>query len=152
MVCTQGINLCQTKYAKQLLEKVGLSNCNPSKTPMEAKLKLSKTGDSSSVDSTKYRSLIGSLRYLLHTRPELTFSVSYLSRFMESPREDHLAAVKRLLRYIAGTTDHGLMYSKGTGEEMRLTGYSIDHLCIFVRVIQLQAQTDGCFFNLAQFF
>mgnify|MGYP006934352789 CR=1 FL=1 len=43
---------------------------------------------------------------------------------MESPREDHLAAVKRLLRYIAGTTDHGLMYSKGTGEEMRLTGYS----------------------------
>jgi hypothetical protein len=71
---------------------------------------------------------------------------------MESPREDHLAAVKRLLRYIAGTTDHGLLYSKGTGEEMRLTGYSIDHLCIFVQVIQLQAQTDGCFFNLAQFF
>jgi hypothetical protein len=65
---------------------------------------------------------------------------------MESPREDHLAAVKRLLRYIAGTTDHGLMYSKGTGEEMRLTGYSIDHLCIFVQVIQLQAQTEGCFF------
>jgi hypothetical protein len=120
----RGISLCQTKYAKQLLEKVGLSQCNPSKTPMEVKLKLSKIGDSSSVDSTKYQSLIESLRYLLHTRPELTFSVNYLSWFMESPREDHLAAVKRLLRYVAGTTDHGLSYSKGTREEIRLTGYS----------------------------
>jgi hypothetical protein len=91
---------------------------------MEAKLKLSKTGDSSSVDSTEYRSLIGSLRYLLHTRRELTFSVNYLSRFMESPREDHLAAVKRLLRYVTGITNHGLLYSKGIGEKMRLTGYS----------------------------
>jgi hypothetical protein len=65
----KGISLCQTKYAKQLLEKVGLNQCNPSKTTMEAKLKLSKTSESSSVDSTEYRSLIGSLKYLLHTRP-----------------------------------------------------------------------------------
>jgi hypothetical protein len=43
---------------------------------------------------------------------------------MESPREDHLAAVKCLLRYVAGTTDHELLYSKGTGDEMRLIGYS----------------------------
>jgi hypothetical protein len=112
----KGISLYQTKYAKQLLEKVRLSQCNPRKIPMEAKFKLSKTGDSSLVDLTEYRSLIGSLRYLLHTRPELTFSVSYLSRFMESPREDHWAAVKHLLRYVADITDHGLLYSKGTGE------------------------------------
>jgi hypothetical protein len=65
--------------------------CNPCTTPMEARLKLSKNSVSPTVDSTEYRSLIGSLRYLLHTRPNLTFSVCYLSWSMEEPRQEHLA-------------------------------------------------------------
>lgn len=120
----KGISLCQTSYAKKLLEKVGLSQCNPCSTPMEAKLKLSKDSDSSRVDSSEYRSLIGSLRYLLHTRPELNFSVSYLSRFMEAPSQDHLAAVKHLLRYVAGTMELGLFYPRGTHKNVVITGYS----------------------------
>jgi hypothetical protein len=78
----------------KLLEKVGMGSCNPCATPMEAKLKLSKESDSGAVDATAYRSLIGSLRYLLHTRPDLTYSICYLSRFMESPKFEHLTAVK----------------------------------------------------------
>jgi hypothetical protein len=67
---------------------------------MEAKLKLSKVSDSKPVDATIYRSLIGSLRYLLHIRLELTYSVCYLSRFKEAPKQEHLDTVKRVLRYV----------------------------------------------------
>jgi hypothetical protein len=64
---------------------------------MKAKLKLSKVSESKSVNATMYRSLIGSLRYLFHIRLELTYSVCYLSRFMEAPKQEHLDAVKRVL-------------------------------------------------------
>jgi hypothetical protein len=78
----QGIGLSQCTYAAKLLEKAGMGSCNSCATPMKAKLKLSKVSDSKPVDATMYHSLISSLRYLLHTRPELTYSVCYLSRFM----------------------------------------------------------------------
>jgi hypothetical protein len=80
---------------------------------MEAKLKLSNVSELKPVDATMYRSLIGSLRYLLHTRPELTYSVCYLSHFMEAPKQEHLDAVKRVLRYVAGTVDYDLLYPRG---------------------------------------
>jgi hypothetical protein len=68
---------------------------------MESRLKLSKTGDGEPVDATFFRSIVGSLRYLVHTRPDITFAVGYVSRFMEAPTTTHLAAVKHLLRYTA---------------------------------------------------
>jgi hypothetical protein len=71
---THGIEVSQSSYTIKLLEKAGMGSCNPYATPMEAKLKLSKESDSGSVDDTTYRSLIGSLRYLLHTRPSLTYN------------------------------------------------------------------------------
>ncbi|WVZ61751.1 LOW QUALITY PROTEIN: hypothetical protein U9M48_011574 [Paspalum notatum var. saurae] len=120
----RGIELRQSAYALKLLEKAGMSSCNSCATPMEVRLKLSKASTSPLVDDpTMYRSIIGSLRYLLHTRPDLSFSVRYLSRFMEEPRTDHMAAVKHLLRYVAGTINYGLWYSGGGGDT-RLLGYS----------------------------
>jgi hypothetical protein len=98
--------------------------CNPCTTPMQARLRLPKDNTSPAVSSTEYRSLIESLRYLLHMRPDLTYSVCYLSRFMEDPRQEHLAAVKRVLRYIASTTGYGLMYPRGSGGSLELLGYS----------------------------
>jgi hypothetical protein len=122
--CLKGIELCQSAYVGKLMEKVGMSSYNPCDVPMEPKLKLSKEGNSSPVDQTKYRSLIGSLRYLLHIRPELTFNVSYLSRFMEKPRVEHMAAVKHVLRYVAGTLNYGLFYSRGEGGSLGILGYN----------------------------
>jgi hypothetical protein len=90
---------------------------------MENRLKLSKESTEVPVDATEYRSIVGALRYLLHTRSELTFIVGYLSHFMEEPRGDHLAAVKRVLRYVAGTRDLGLFYTKQEGPP-KLTGFS----------------------------
>ena len=88
-----GITLRQGAYAIKILEKAGLAACNPSTTPMEMKLKLLKEGSTPSVDATEYCSLIGSLRYLCNSRPDLAYAVGYLSRFMEAPRQEHLAAV-----------------------------------------------------------
>jgi hypothetical protein len=99
----------QAPYVKKLLEKVGMTACKPISTPMEVRLKLSTKSTTPEVDATMYRSLVGSLRYLVHTRPDIAFAVGYVSRFMEKPRQEHLVAVKHLLRYIAGTVDYGIV-------------------------------------------
>ncbi|KAK3133758.1 hypothetical protein QOZ80_6AG0540590 [Eleusine coracana subsp. coracana] len=120
-----GIRLCQSAYVQKLLEKGGMADCKPAQSPMEDRLKLSKKSTTAAVDATRYRSLVGGLRYLVHTRPNLAFAVGYVSRFMEDPREDHLIAVKLILRYIAGTREYGIVYNKEGGEEeLKLTGFS----------------------------
>jgi hypothetical protein len=91
---------------------------------MEARLRLSKHGASPAVNPTKYIILIGSLRYLLHMRPDLMFIWCYPSRFMEQPRQEHMVAMKRVLRYIVGTTELGLIYPRGSGGSKELLGYS----------------------------
>lgn len=118
------ITLGQAAYARKLLEKAGMGSSNPCQTPMEVRLQLSTEGTSKEVDATMYRSLVGSLRYLVHTRPDISFAVGYVSRFMERPRVEHLAAVKHLLRYIAGTVDYGIVYSKLAGGNNKLLGYT----------------------------
>jgi hypothetical protein len=74
-----GITLRQTHYAKRILELGGMTGCNPAHTPME-KLKLSRESTAEEVDPTHYRRLIGSLRYLVHTWPDIAFVVGYMSR------------------------------------------------------------------------
>ncbi|XP_023762224.1 uncharacterized mitochondrial protein AtMg00810-like [Lactuca sativa] len=120
----EGITLKQESYAKILLTKTGMQDYNPAKTPMEHKLKLLKKEDGSElVNPTEYRSLVGGLRYLTHTRPDITFAVGIVSRFMEKPNVKHLQAVKGILRYVNGTLSHGLKYSRGD-KRVSLTGYT----------------------------
>jgi hypothetical protein len=122
-----GITLCQSTYAGKIIEKVGLSGCNPCDTPMEPRLKLSKASSNPLVDKTMYRSIVRSLRYLVHTRPDIAFAVGYVSQFMEAPMTEHWSTVKHLLRYIAGTKTHGCVYHHGKGT-LELIGYSdADH-------------------------
>jgi hypothetical protein len=120
----RAITLGQAAYARKLLEKAGMTSCNPCHTPMEPRLKLSTRSSTAEVDPTMYRSLVGSLRYLVHTRPDISFAVGYVSRFREKPQQEHLAAVKHLLRYIAGTMEFGIVYSKCSGSNNKLVGYS----------------------------
>lgn len=75
------------------------------------------------VNSTQFKSLVGGLRYLVHTRPDIAHSVGVVSRYMERPTVLHMSAVKRIFRYIKGTLHYGLVYAKGTGDYM-LAGYS----------------------------
>ncbi|XP_066381982.1 secreted RxLR effector protein 161-like [Miscanthus floridulus] len=88
---------------------------------MEEWLKLTKASTAAKVDATLYRSIIGGLRYLVHTRPDIAFIVGYISRFIEDPREDHWAMVKRLLCYAKGTVDHGIIFPKTGGSRLQLT-------------------------------
>nr|GEV60532.1 hypothetical protein [Tanacetum cinerariifolium] len=92
---------------------IGMSKCNPTKWPMDLKLQLTKDEGGKEVDPTKYRSIIESLRYLLNTHPDLSYSVGVVSKYMQSPKESHYAAMKKILRYLKGTTEYGLKYPKG---------------------------------------
>jgi hypothetical protein len=118
-----GITLWQTAYAKRVVEMAGLTDCNPALTSMEERLKLSRDSTTEEVDATQYQRLVGSLHYLTHTRSNLAFSVGYVSRFMQWPTMEHQQAVKRIIRYVAGTLDHGLYYPRCPGEA-HLVGYS----------------------------
>lgn len=120
---SSGISLRQTAYAKHIVELGGLTGCNLAHTPMEERLKLSRDSTAEEVDATEYRRIVGSLRYLVHTRPDLAFAVGYVSRFMQRPTAEHQQAVKRILRYIAGTSDYGLHYPRCPGAE-HFIGYS----------------------------
>ena len=119
----KGITLCQSNYAQRILELGNMQGCNPAATPMEEKLKLSRESTAEEVDATLYRRLMGSLRYLVHTRPDLAFAVGYLSRFMQRPTVEHQQAAKRVLRYVAGMLDYRLHYEKAPNTA-RFFGYS----------------------------
>jgi hypothetical protein len=120
----EGISISQSAYAAKLLERSGMAGCNPCTVPIEPRLKLSKESESPLVNAMGYRSIVGGLRYLVNSRPDIAFAMGYVSRFLEEPREDHRAAVKHLLRYIAGTQDHGVFYGKGKSGDHWLVGFS----------------------------
>jgi len=116
------ITICQSSYAEKIVEICGMKGCNPVDAPMEQHVKLLPGKPKSVVNATKFRSVVGSLRYLVNTRPDIAYSVGMVSRFMESPNADHWAAIKRIIRYIVGTTGFGCKYTKGENSE--LLGYS----------------------------
>jgi hypothetical protein len=89
---------------------------------MEARLKIGKNNGGNAVDATLYRSIIGSLRYLVNTRPDLAFAVGFASRFMEAPGVHHWALVKQILRYVKGTVNLGCCYRASSVQ--KLVGYS----------------------------
>ncbi|KAF2318838.1 hypothetical protein GH714_011074 [Hevea brasiliensis] len=117
------ISLCQAGYASKILEKTGMLNCNSSRVPMEPKCKLKKQDGEPFVDATEYRRIIGSLRYLVNTRPDLAYSVGVVSRYMDTPTVTHMSAVKQILRYVRGTIGMGIVYKKNQEKE-ELVGFS----------------------------
>jgi hypothetical protein len=99
-----------------------MKDCNPVSTPAECGTKLHKDLDGQKVDSTLYKQIVGSLMYLTTTRPDIMYSVSLISRYMENPTELHLLAAKRILRYLQGTRNLGIYYTKG--EKSDLIGFT----------------------------
>jgi len=84
----------QTSYAKKVLDQFGMGKCNATKFPMDPGTKLHSDKGGHPVNATEYRRVIGCLRYLLHTRPDLAYSVGIASRFMEKPTMMHMNAIK----------------------------------------------------------
>ena len=118
----EGTFIHQEKYTKDILKKFKMDDCKPIKTPMPTNGHLDLDEGGKSVDQTLYRSMIGSLLYLTASRPDIMFSVCMCARFQANPKESHISAVKRILRYLKHTPSIGLWYPKGAS--FTLLGYS----------------------------
>ncbi|RZC11556.1 Retrovirus-related Pol polyprotein from transposon RE1 [Glycine soja] len=112
----KGIVESQQKYILDLLKETGMMGCRPANTPIDPNQKLRSEDKGDPVDTTRYQRLVGRLIYLSYTRPNIAFVVSLVSQFMQSPHEEHLEAVHRILRYLKSTPGRGLFFKK-TGQQ-----------------------------------
>jgi hypothetical protein len=125
-----GIVLHQAKYAKEILRKFEMIDCNSSVTPADTKVKIEDDDTSEAVVSTMFRQLVGSLRYLCQSRPDISYAVGYISRFMSKPLKSHFLAAKRILRYINGTVHYGVLFPYSSNREtLELVGFSDADWC-----------------------
>lgn len=108
-----GLHLSQSHYALTILEHSNMVDCKPMSTPLEAKTKTS-SNETLMKDPSYYRGLVGALQYLTFTRPDISFSVNYVSQFMYALTMTHLKMIRRILRYVKGIIEMGLHFSSHT--------------------------------------
>ncbi|KAK2396286.1 hypothetical protein QL285_057944 [Trifolium repens] len=106
-----GIAISQRKYALDILEETGLTYCKPVDTPMDPNVKLLPNQGEPYSDPGRYRRLVGKLNYLTMTRPGISFPVSVVSQFLNSPCDNHWNAVIQILKYIKGSPGKGLVFT-----------------------------------------
>ncbi|GJT61574.1 hypothetical protein Tco_1005107 [Tanacetum coccineum] len=114
----RGIFINQFKYASKIVQKYGMLTTDLVDTPLVEKSKLDEDLQGTQVDATLYRGMIRSLMYLTSSRPDLIHAVCLCARYQAKPIEKHLQAVKRIFRYLKGTINMGLWYSKDTGDKL----------------------------------
>ena len=119
-----------------------MEDCRPMSTLMVTNWKKLHASEGELVDPTLYRQLIGSLMYLVNSRPYLCFVVNTLSQFMVEPRIVYWVAAKHVLRYLVGIVDYGLDYRRS--DAVRLIGFTdLDQ----VGSVAYQKSTSECCFS-----
>ena len=118
----EDIFISQEEYARNIVKKFGLDSKKHASTPMSSSTKLNVGSSGVEVNPTLYRSSVGSLLYLTASKSDIAFSVGVCARYQAAPKESHLTVVKRIIRYVNGTPDYGLWYSKDPNA--CLAGYS----------------------------
>ncbi|XP_020702689.1 uncharacterized protein LOC110114227 [Dendrobium catenatum] len=113
--------LSQHAYATYIIQQSNLFHCKPAANPSCTKLPIDIPIDSNLEDPSLYRKLTGALQYLTITRPDIAYAVNNLSQHMHDPQPSHIHLLKRLIRYIKGTTHFGLPITKS---DLRLRTYS----------------------------
>ncbi|WVZ80008.1 hypothetical protein U9M48_027526, partial [Paspalum notatum var. saurae] len=113
-----GLLLHQRQYTLDILERAGMTDCNPYSTPVDTQAKLSEDVGAPVADPTAYRSLAGALQYLTFTRLDITYAVQQVCLHMHDPREPHLTALKRLLRYLRGTVGYSLLLHRSSSAKL----------------------------------
>ncbi|RVW25298.1 Retrovirus-related Pol polyprotein from transposon RE1 [Vitis vinifera] len=114
----KGISISQRKYVLDLLTETGMLGCKPSDTPIKARKKTE--NDRKLMDRERYQRLVGRLIYFSHTRPDTAFAVSVVSQYMHSPKESHLEAVYKILRYLKGSPGRGLFFKKSDSKKVEI--------------------------------
>ncbi|CAM8880867.1 unnamed protein product [Rhodiola kirilowii] len=115
------IFISQSKYAKNLVKKFELEKASHKRPPAATHLKITKDDTGTKVNQTLYKSMIGSLLYLTTNKPDITYAVRVCARYQVDPKESHLLQVKRIIKYVCGTVDFGIWYTKDTNPY--LVGY-----------------------------
>ncbi|KAJ9567154.1 hypothetical protein OSB04_003120 [Centaurea solstitialis] len=113
-----GILINQSKYIGDLLKRFHMATSSVAKTPMASGTLIGADPKGKPVDQKTYRAIIGSLLYLTASRPDIMFATCFCARFQANPKESHMMAVKRILRYLKGTPNRGLWYPKESGFEL----------------------------------
>ncbi|KAA3467193.1 hypothetical protein EPI10_002227 [Gossypium australe] len=119
---TRSLHLCQRKYIRDLLDRSSLANAKSVHTLMVSSSTLSKDEGDRLDDPTEYRSLDGALQYVVLTRPDIAYAVNRACQFMHAPTTVHLVALKRILQYLHGTINHGLIFR--SSDRLSLVGYA----------------------------
>ncbi|CAM8944478.1 unnamed protein product [Rhodiola kirilowii] len=109
-----GIFISQSKYAKNLIKKFELEKESHKRTPATMHLKITIDDAGTKVDQTLYRSMIGSLLCLTASRPDIAYPVGVCARYQVDPKDSHLPQVKRIIKYVCGTVEFGIWYTKDT--------------------------------------
>nr|XP_043639363.1 uncharacterized mitochondrial protein AtMg00810-like [Erigeron canadensis] len=115
-----GIIMNQRKFTQELLAETSFSDVKPVVTPFPQNMKFSDPCSPYVKDQSTYRSLIGKLNFLTHTRPNLSFTVQTLSQFMQNPQQIHLDGVHHLLRYLKGTSGQGILLNGSTNMSLHV--------------------------------
>jgi transposase InsO family protein len=122
------LTISQQSYLEKALNKLGAAELNSVATPIDANTQLVKAGDNheaTPAETTRYQSIIGTLQYAANgTRPDIAYAINQLARYSSNPDDSHFTALKRVLRYVKGTTDRVLTYTGTNDSQPRLTGYS----------------------------
>nr|GFA75122.1 ribonuclease H-like domain, reverse transcriptase, RNA-dependent DNA polymerase [Tanacetum cinerariifolium] len=113
------ISIKQSAYANKILKEAEMLESNETVIPTDPGTRLTKKTEGTLVNSTEYQSLIGCLRYLLHTRPDLSYSLGLLSHFMQEPKDQHMKSIKQVLRYVKGTNDYRITYKHNRGNTIQ---------------------------------
>ena len=124
------------------MKKFGLESTSSVRTPMSPNVKLIIDLLGKSVDSSIYRSMIGSLLYLTVSRPDISYNVGVCARYQVNPKESHVIALKRIIKYVKTTIDFGVWYNKDTNDV--LAGYSNSHWAWNVN--DKRSTSRGCFY------
>ncbi|XP_058784993.1 uncharacterized mitochondrial protein AtMg00810-like [Vicia villosa] len=125
-ITKQGTMLHQRRYVKEILKRFMMDDSNPTSSPIEPNLKLEKHESNDIFDVTLFKQIVGSLRYVCNKRPDISFSIRLVSRYMSEPKVSHKKVVKRILRYLKESINYGILFPRDSESKEAIVTYYLD--------------------------
>jgi hypothetical protein len=113
-----GLFLYQRTYTLDILKHAVMADCKPCKTPVDLQAKLAGDSGPPVEDASQFRSIAGALQYLTFTQSDIAYVVQQIYLHMHDPQEPHLTTMKRILRYLQGMPDYGLLLRHSSSSDL----------------------------------